>query len=170
MHWMILPLRRYADFKGRSPRIEYWMFVLFVWLFTGPLLFALAWLGVFPSAKTLHSAPLTPLGWAVSILAWVVVAILFTPLLAVQVRRFHDQDRSGWYVLYGLLPYIGSIVLLIRMCLPGTAGPNRYGEDPREFPYGDPYAGEDRWALAAPSRDHAAATADRLRLPPPRSC
>jgi uncharacterized membrane protein YhaH (DUF805 family) len=50
--------------------------------------------------------------------------------LAVEVRRFHDQDRSGWLMLLGLIPYVGFLVVLVFMCLPGTRGPNRFGADP----------------------------------------
>ncbi len=58
----------------------------------------------------------------------------FIPSIAVQVRRFHDQDKSGWFVLLGLIPYLGGLILIIFMCLEGTRGPNRFGPDPR-----DPY-------------------------------
>ena len=54
------------------------------------------------------------------------------PSLAVQVRRFHDQDKSGWFVLLGLIPYAGGLILFIFMLLEGTRGPNQYGADPRD--------------------------------------
>ena len=56
----------------------------------------------------------------------------FVPALAVQVRRFHDQDKSGWFVLLSLIPYIGGIIVLVFMCLEGTRGPNRFGADPKD--------------------------------------
>ena len=43
------------------------------------------------------------------------------------VRRLHDTDRSGWWVLIGLIPFVGGIVLLVFACLPGTPAPNRFG-------------------------------------------
>ena len=46
------------------------------------------------------------------------------PLL---VRRLHDTDRSGWWVLIALIPFVGSIILLVFACLAGTRGPNRFG-------------------------------------------
>ena len=52
------------------------------------------------------------------------------PAIAVQVRRFHDQDKSGWFVLLGLIPYVGGLIVLVFMCLPGTPGPNRFGPRP----------------------------------------
>lgn len=60
-----------------------------------------------------------------------VAVALFIPSLAVQVRRFHDQDKSGWMVLLAFIPFIGGLVVLIFMLLEGTHGPNRYGPDPK---------------------------------------
>jgi uncharacterized membrane protein YhaH (DUF805 family) len=57
---------------------------------------------------------------------------LFIPSIAVQVRRFHDQDRTGWLILLGLIPYVGGLIVLVFMCLPGTRGTNRFGPDPKE--------------------------------------
>ena len=54
------------------------------------------------------------------------------PSIAVQVRRFHDQDKSGWFVLINFVPYIGGIIVLVFMLLEGTRGPNKYGPDPKE--------------------------------------
>jgi len=56
---------------------------------------------------------------------------VFIPGLAVQVRRFHDQDKSGWFVLLALIPLVGSIAVFVFMLLEGTKGPNRFGEDPK---------------------------------------
>jgi uncharacterized membrane protein YhaH (DUF805 family) len=56
---------------------------------------------------------------------------IFIPSLAVQVRRFHDQDKSGWFVLLGFIPYVGGLIVLVFMCLDGTKGKNRFGEDPK---------------------------------------
>jgi uncharacterized membrane protein YhaH (DUF805 family) len=57
------------------------------------------------------------------------------PAIAVQVRRFHDQDKSGWFILLGLVPYAGGLIVFIFMLLEGTRGANQYGPDPRD-PYG----------------------------------
>ena len=51
-------------------------------------------------------------------------------MVAVQVRRFHDQDKSGWLALMNLIPYLGAIVALGFMLIPGTEGDNQYGVDP----------------------------------------
>jgi uncharacterized membrane protein YhaH (DUF805 family) len=53
------------------------------------------------------------------------------PGLAVTFRRLHDTGRSAWWILIGVIPIVGSIVLLVFTCLPGAAGPNQYGPDPK---------------------------------------
>ena len=112
-------LNKYADFNGRAPRSEYWWWVLFVFLaalaagivagvldglFGGRLFDRLVRLALF--------------------LAFVV------PNLAVAVRRLHDLNKSGWWLLLGFIPAIGGLILLIFACLPGTPGANRFGADP----------------------------------------
>ncbi|MEC3912329.1 DUF805 domain-containing protein [Sphingobium sp. CR2-8] len=126
MEYMLLPLRRYADFSGRSRRKEYWMF------FLGYMLAAIALgivgviLGGFPSGQASGGASL------MVILLLVLVAVLIIPSFAVQVRRFHDQNRSGWFVLLNFVPYVGGIIVLVFMCLDGTRGENRFGPDPKQ--------------------------------------
>ena len=60
---------------------------------------------------------------------------MFLPLLAVGIRRLHDIGKSGWYCLWGLLPIVGWIILIVYAARPGMSGPNQYGPDPK-----DPYA------------------------------
>ena len=80
-------------------------------------------------------------GGIVAVLLVAVVALgLFIPSIAVQVRRFHDQDRSGWMVLLGFIPYVGGIIVLVFMCLDGTRGPNRFGPDPKAENLSDVFA------------------------------
>ena len=119
MEWMMMPLQRYADFSGRSRRKEYWMFIL------GVVIVAVV-LGFIESAAGLSGmvGPYGPLS------ALLVLAIII-PSIAVQVRRFHDQDKSGWFVLIGLIPLVGGLIVLVFMCLEGTKGPNQYGPDPK---------------------------------------
>jgi len=124
MEWMLMPLKRYADFSGRSQRKEYWMFFLgymIVLLVLGGLTAATG--GLDESGGGLGVVFLGLLG--------IFVLAIFIPSLAVQVRRFHDQDKSGWFVLLGLIPYVGGLVVLVFMCLDGTNGPNRFGPDPK---------------------------------------
>jgi uncharacterized membrane protein YhaH (DUF805 family) len=140
MEWMLLPYKRYAEFNGRSRRMEYWMFSLFttlVVLATGVLMV----LGGFDletlagtSAAPPEPGPLFYVG-AVALGLFVLGSLV--PGIAVTVRRFHDRDMSGWWVLgfavLGALPYVGwiaSLVQLVITVLPGTKGPNRFGDDP----------------------------------------
>ena len=130
MEWMIMPLKRFAEFSGRSRRKEYWMFVLLQML----ILIPVAILAILMGGPV--EDPANPLGsTAILIVLGVYFLVFFIPGLAVQVRRFHDQDKSGWFILLGLIPYVGSLILLVFMCLEGTRGPNRFGPDPK-----DPYA------------------------------
>jgi uncharacterized membrane protein YhaH (DUF805 family) len=132
MEWMLLPLKRYADFSGRSRRKEYWMFTLGV-VIVEVLLVALFFMLAGPSfgdagpAGNISAAAWLPLG----ILVLFGLAI-FIPSLAVAVRRFHDQDKSGWFILLSFIPYLGGLILIIFMCIDGTRGPNRFGPDPKD--------------------------------------
>jgi uncharacterized membrane protein YhaH (DUF805 family) len=113
MEWLLLAWRKYIDFSGRARRKEYWMFVLGLLLAS-----AAAWVidGIIFGGPTL--------GWLIGVAA-------FIPAIACQVRRFQDQDRTGWFVLLNLIPAIGNAVVLVLMCLEGTRGPNLYGPDPK---------------------------------------
>lgn len=119
MNWMLLPFKRYSDFDGRSRRKEYWMFTLGVIIVAVILSFIENIMGIGGVIFGLYG-PLTTL---------FVLAIII-PGLAVQVRRFHDQDKSGWWVLLGIIPF-GSLVVTVFMCLEGTRGDNSYGPDPK---------------------------------------
>ncbi len=127
MEWMFMPYRRYADFSGRSTRREYFMFALLSIIVVFGAIFVMAAGGGLTDGG--NAAP--------GALFWVGVAVVaiwglasFIPSIAVQVRRFHDQDRSGWMILLGFIPYVGGLIVFIFMCLEGTRGPNRYGPDP----------------------------------------
>ncbi|MFN3943940.1 MAG: DUF805 domain-containing protein [Allosphingosinicella sp.] len=132
MYWMLLPLRRYAQFSGRSRRKEFWMFVLGTIVFT--ILYLLIAGNLFvdagPGDEEMGSA------YAVEVTAsdpliFPLMLVLLIPSLAVQVRRFHDQDKTGWLVLLNLVPFLGFFIIVAFMCIEGTRGPNRYGPDPK---------------------------------------
>lgn len=143
MYWMILPLKRYADFRGRSRRKEYWMFVL-GYILVIVAIFAISDVaGIFSTSSenldrgSLNGPPLI----AFTALVLFILAIII-PSLAVQVRRLHDRDMSGWWLLLlytlTLLPIVGFlafIAILVLAILPGTRGPNRFGPDPKD-PHG----------------------------------
>lgn len=123
MEYMLMPLKRYADFSGRSRRKEYWMFMLFYILAAIALTLLGGLLGAF-SGESPSFLALTPL--------FLLFIALFIPSIAVQVRRMHDQDKSGWFILLGFIPYVGGLVMLVFMCIEGTRGSNRFGPDPKD--------------------------------------
>lgn len=139
MEWMLLPFKRYADFQGRSRRKEYWMFALFLFIIGiafGILssIFAPTAMPVGPDGMpdpTAAPAMSGGMSFMLILLGIFYLAILI-PSIAVTVRRLHDQDKSGWMVLLGLIPLVGGLILFIFMLLEGTRGPNRFGPDPKE--------------------------------------
>jgi len=120
MEWATLPLKRYAEFTGRSRRKEYWMFGLLS-------------LGNYIKASVLDRiAGMNGMifGTYGPITALVALGLL-VPSLAVSIRRLHDSDRSGWWLLLGLVPMVGEIIVLVFMVLKGTRGANRFGANPK---------------------------------------
>jgi uncharacterized membrane protein YhaH (DUF805 family) len=131
MEWMMMPYRRYAEFSGRSQRKEYWMWVLFT-IIVYAVCFALIAAGGAFSIDPDTGAP------AFGILAWLGFGLLgifalasIIPSLSLVVRRLHDQDKSGWFILLSFIPYVGGIILFVFMCIDGTKGENRFGADPK---------------------------------------
>lgn len=125
MEWMLMPFKRYADFSGRSQRMEYWMFSLFITLVAIAIcIIAMLFGGIVDANGELSTIFIALLG-----IFWLAVII---PSIAVTVRRFHDQDKSGWFYLLSFIPYVGGIVMLVFMCLDGTPGPNRFGPNPKD--------------------------------------
>jgi uncharacterized membrane protein YhaH (DUF805 family) len=128
MDWMLMPLRRYADFSGRSRRKEYWMFALGVTLATIILCILAVLLGGGLQGMAESGGMIAgPFPFVFGIF-WLA---LIVPAIAVQVRRFHGQDKSGWFVLLNLIPYVGGLIVLVFMFLEGTRGLNRFGPDPK---------------------------------------
>jgi len=130
MEWMILPYRRYFDFSGRSTRREYWLFYLFYMLVLAAVFVMTFSITFSTTDRHANSGPALVLG-VFGVLVAVFVLGTLIPALALMVRRLHDQDRSGLFVLISFIPF-GGLVLLIMMLLAGTRGPNRYGPDPRD--------------------------------------
>ena len=110
----------YANFRTRAIRSEYWFWTLFVIL-----------LSIVANVVDLIVFSSTGYGP----LSMILFLGVFLPGLAVSIRRLHDGDRSGWWMLLIFIPLIGAIVLLVWFCTRGTMGPNRYGPDPLEGRY-----------------------------------
>jgi uncharacterized membrane protein YhaH (DUF805 family) len=106
----------YADFRGRASRSEFWWWQVFLVL--GGIVAAV--LDISANTSLVGGSPLETLFWIATII----------PDLAVTVRRLHDTDSSGWWILLALIPLIGMIVLIVWWCLEGSKGDNRFGADP----------------------------------------
>ena len=142
MEWMLMPLKRYAQFSGRSRRKEYWMFMLFVIIVSVLIGIVEGILGL--NTLVAGNGPIS---------AIFSVATLI-PYIAVAVRRLHDTNRSGLWLLLPAIPYLivaigvvtmnmavaaiggiaalaAGITVLVFLCLSGNPGPNRFGEDPK---------------------------------------
>ena len=152
LQWMILPLRRYADFRGRSGRAEFWWWTLFYYLVSAVLvaimLAGLPWEAMSDEnldAQVLDDSPFGQVGagvWIGAILYGLFFIATFVPNLSVTVRRLHDRGMSGWWYagliilnfmpIINILAVVGFIVLLIICILPGQEGANRWGPDPKD--------------------------------------
>jgi uncharacterized membrane protein YhaH (DUF805 family) len=119
MNWFLTVLKKYAVFSGRAQRAEFWYFVLFVMLIT----IALAIID--DLTGTLN--PDTGLG----LLGGLFSLATFIPYLAVGARRLHDTGRSAWWLLIGILPLIGAIVLIVFFVQDSAPGDNAYGPNPK---------------------------------------
>ena len=117
MGWYVEVLKKYAVFNGRAHRREYWMFVLINFLISFGL-------GAVDNIAGLSS------GRSYGVLGTLYGLAVFVPSLAVGVRRLHDTDRSGWWLLIGLVPLVGWLILLIFLATAGQRGDNRYGPVP----------------------------------------
>jgi uncharacterized membrane protein YhaH (DUF805 family) len=156
--WATRPLKKYADFTGRAPRAEFW------WFYLGTLV---AYLVAMIVDSLVGIELLGPYG----LFTLLIAVALILPGLAATVRRLHDTNRSGWWVLIAVVPYFimgvmmgrsmasgdtagmasaglvglialaGGIAMIVVMVLPGNKGDNRFGPDP--------YAGESGAAIAA---------------------
>ena len=113
----------YATFKGRARRSEYWYIQLFL---------VLTNLAVAAIDLVLMNGDvdrfITNGGGGIVGLLWILVTIV--PALAVLVRRLHDTGKSGWWILIGLVPFVGTIVLFVFTVLNSEAGENKFGASP----------------------------------------
>jgi uncharacterized membrane protein YhaH (DUF805 family) len=117
--------KRYRDFRGRSRRSEYWFIQLFLVVTNiAVAIIDLALMGWDVDRFIANG------GGGIVGLVWILVTIV--PALAVLVRRLHDTGKSGWWVLVGLLPLVGAIVLLVFTVTDSSPGENKFGPSPKE--------------------------------------
>ena len=106
-------LTKYATFSGRARRSEYWWFYL---------------------AYVIASVIASVINGILDVRIFTIILVLaaIIPTLAVSVRRLHDTGRSGWWLLIGLVPLVGVIVLIVFFCTDSQPGTNNYGPSPKE--------------------------------------
>ena len=113
MNWYFEVLIKYAVFSGRARRKEYWMFFLFNLIFSFILGFMGGFLGALLGLKGLSS-----------LIGNIYMLVTIVPSIAVGVRRMHDIDKKGWWII---CPIVGLVYLFRK----GTEGANRFGPDPK---------------------------------------
>lgn len=113
MNYYLDVLKKYAVFTGRARRKEYWMFFLFNVIISFVIGFIDGFIGT------------------AGILAIVYALGTLLPGIGVAIRRLHDTDRSGWWLLISLVPIVGFIVLLVFLVSDSQPGENKYGPNPK---------------------------------------
>lgn len=117
--YLVVVLKKYAMFKGRARRKEYWYFVLYNILITIVLTIIDGVTGLFsPEA-------------GIGLLSGLYSLAVLIPGIAVSVRRLHDTNRSGWWLLIFLVPLVGAIVILVFAVLDSQPDQNQYGFNPK---------------------------------------
>lgn len=141
MQWITGPLQNYAVFTGRSRRTEFWGFCVVV----GALTLLAKYIDSLDGSRV-------PVAAGMGIIELVVFLMLLLPFVSVTVRRLHDTDRAGWWVMLLYIPYLstiaargnrslqlvtagalvmGAIALAVLLIMPGVPGANRFGNNPR---------------------------------------
>ena len=123
MSWFVEALKKYAVFSGRSRRKEYWFFILFVVIISIVLNIIDGLIGAYDRSM------------GAGLLSTIFSLAILIPSIAVSVRRLHDINRTGWWVLIALVPLVGWIVLLVFHVQDSTPGTNRYGPNPKSTDY-----------------------------------
>lgn len=121
--WKKVHIHNFANFNGRARRAEYWYAYLLNMIFFIPI-YILFFIGL--------SIESTPLMVVTGLL--LVLFLLFTviPGIAVSVRRLHDTNKSGWFLLLSIVP-VASLVIFVFTVLEGDKSENNYGSDPKDF-------------------------------------
>ncbi|NQX69851.1 hypothetical protein BC351_30155 [Paenibacillus ferrarius] len=115
MEWYLKVLKNYVGFSGRARRKEYWMFMLFHLI----VVVILAILEAITGLK--------------SVLTIIYSLAILLPSLALTFRRLHDTGRSAWWIFIGLIPFVGSIILIVFNCQDSQPNENQYGPNPKLF-------------------------------------
>jgi len=116
-YWKKAILENYANFSGRARRAEYWWTTLINFVISIVL--------------SILAGILGDLGAIISIISLLFSLAIIIPGIAMAIRRLHDTGRSGWWLLIGLIPLIGFIVLIVFMASDSHRGANQYGPSPK---------------------------------------
>lgn len=140
MHWYFAVLKKYAIISGRARRKEFWLYMLVNWIVGIVLLglFGVLFALAFPVLRSKAVGPgdilLLLTAYYFIFLGDLYYMATVVPSVAVGVRRLHDTDLSGWWLLIGLVPVIGPIILIVLMARDSTPGENRFGLNPKGMP------------------------------------
>ncbi len=118
MNWYLDAWKNYANFQGRARRKAFWMFALFNIIAIVVLTSVEGFIGLRGDGSY-------------GILSGLYSLAVILPAIALAVRRLHDTGRSGWWILIGLIPLVGPIVLLVFYVQDSQPGANQYGPNPK---------------------------------------
>jgi uncharacterized membrane protein YhaH (DUF805 family) len=132
VYWVTQVFKKYADFSGRARRREYWWFALFQWAVS----LVLTLTGGFSLGDVLVALVTGETYMLAYMGVWFTILIIFNlgiiiPSLAVGMRRLHDTNRSGAYLLFLLIPLVGVILLIVYLVQDSGPGDNQYGPNPK---------------------------------------
>ena len=99
------------NFNGRASRSAYWWYAL----------------ALFIVDVVLNIISSVAGSSALTLLISLILIVVGLSGLSVGVRRMHDTDKSGWFLLLGLIPLVGWIIVIVMLCASPTPGPNRFG-------------------------------------------
>ncbi|EAH4449104.1 DUF805 domain-containing protein [Listeria innocua] len=127
--------KNYVNFSGRAPRSAYWYVVLWNVIIFAVLYFLAFVFGISIFMESaLGGTGIASSGGALFMMVLVLLYLLavLLPTISLMVRRLHDSGKSGLYLLLDLIPFVGSVIMLVFMCLESD-GPNQYGDLDSEF-------------------------------------
>jgi len=125
MNYYLNAFKKYAVFKGRSGRKEYWIFTMI----NVAAYFALTAVSVINMNMAINSGDYNESTIVMAYLPSIFGLAIFVPSLAVAVRRLHDVGKSGWWFLINFIPLLGAIYFLFLMSQAGEVGGNKYGPE-----------------------------------------
>ncbi|MBA3925921.1 DUF805 domain-containing protein [Listeria rustica] len=118
--------KNYVNFTGRSSRSAYWYVILWNAIIISIFYILILVFTVFTAATSSVSDATGDFAFVMTSGSTLLILVLlvlyelatFIPMLALMVRRLHDSNKSGWFVLLSLIPFVGSIIMIIFMCMP----------------------------------------------------